>query len=461
MIRNACRRSLCGLRDAPPVAFLAPEVYQRGPACGRNALIPGRPGDGLLHAPGLRTVRAVTSRSHESEPAPGPSSPQGPPSVAPSTGLVLPGGGARGAYQVGVLAAVSEVIGPDRASSASPFDVLCGTSAGAVNAVVLASHAPCFHTGVERLRSFWSQLHCASIYRTDLPTVLGSALRWLLALGSGGLLPVSPRSLLDNSPLRRLLQRELRLSNIADAIAAGALRGVAVSASAYTRSSAISFYQGHESLEPWQRTRRCGEPAALTVDHVMASAALPLVFPAERIGDEYYGDGGMRMGAPLSPAIHLGADRLLVIGTRDEQPDPAPDIVPAYPGAAVVGGYLLDTVFMDTLQSDLARLSRINETLALMTPEQRGNTSLRPLNTFVIRPSRDLRQLTAEHASALPGTVKLLLRTLGGWGRDWRMASYLMFEAEYCKALIELGYRDGLENAEGLRRFFSTATPGG
>lgn len=371
----------------------------------------------------------------------------------PRTGLVLPGGGARGAYQVGVLSAVSEVLGP----SASPFDIVCGTSAGAVNAVVLASHAEDFSDGVGRLRRFWSGLRCASIYRTDVPTVLGSALRWLLALGSGGLLPVAPRSLLDNTPLRHLLERELRLSKLPEAIAHGALRGVAVSASAYTRSSAISFYQGHASLEPWNRTRRGGEPATLAVEHVMASAALPLLFPAERIGDEYYGDGGMRMGAPLSPAIQLGADRLLVIGTRDERPDPAPTGTPAYPGAAAVGGYLLDTVFMDTLQADLARAERINGTLALMNPAQRERSSLRPLQTLVIRPSRDLRDLTAEHARCLPGTVKLLLRTLGGWGRDWRMASYLMFEAEYCQALIELGYEDGLAASAEIRAFFDPA----
>lgn len=377
---------------------------------------------------------------------------RGRPASRAATGLVLPGGGARGAYQVGVLTAIRSVLDVDRDSS-SPFDIVCGTSAGAVNAMVLASHANRFDLGVDRLRAFWSGLDCASIYRTDIPTVLASALRWLLALGSGGLLPVSPRSLLDNTPLRRLLERELRLSKISEAIASGALHGIAVTASAYTRSSAISFYQGHSGLEPWQRTRRRGEPVTLGVEHVMASAALPLVFPAERIGDEYYGDGGMRTGAPLSPAIHLGADRLLVIATRDEQPDPAPEAVPAYPGAAVVGGYLLDTVFMDTLQADLARVARINETLALMTPEQRAGTALRPLETFVIRPSRDLREITAAHASSLPATVKLLLRTLGGWGRDWRMASYLMFEADYCRALIELGYRDGLARAAELRRF--------
>ncbi|MEE4173004.1 MAG: patatin-like phospholipase family protein [Xanthomonadales bacterium] len=381
-----------------------------------------------------------------------------PPGTGRRTGLVLPGGGARGAYQVGVLAAVSDVLGPS-SSKRSPFDIICGTSAGAVNAVVLASHAGDFAHAVGRLRGFWSGLRCASIYRTDVPTVLAAALRWLLALGSGGLLPVAPRSLLDNTPLRQLLARELRLERLPEAIDAGFLRGVAVSASAYTRASAISFYQGRHDLEPWERTRRAGEAVRLDVAHVMASAALPLIFPAERIGGEYYGDGGMRMGAPLSPAIHLGADRLLVIGTRDEHPDPAPTSAPVYPGAAAVGGYLLDTVFMDTLQADLARLQRINDTLSLMTPDQRVQSTLRPLDVFVIRPSRDLRDLTAEHAASLPGTVKLLLRTLGGWGRDWRMASYLMFEASYCQALIDLGYQDGLAQAKDLRRFFDDPRP--
>ncbi len=349
-----------------------------------------------------------------------------------------------------MLRAIVEVLQPEPA----PFPVICGTSAGAVNAVVLASHAGDLPHGVERLVSFWSGLHCGRIYRTGAWSVLSSALRWFLALSSGGLLKVAPQALLDNEPLRELLEGALQLGGIDAAIHGGHLRGAAVTASAYTRASAISFYQGSEDIEPWQRTRRQGQPTRLRVDHVMASVALPMIFPAQRLGNEYFGDGGMRMQAPLSPAIHLGADRILVIGTRDERPDPEPTAPASYPSAGEVGGYLLDTVFMDTLNADLARLRRINRTLSMMPQEQRAATGLRPIDTLVIRPSRDLRVVTAEHAAAFPPAVKLLLRTLGGWGRDWRMASYLLFEAEYCQALIQLGYEDGLRDARRIADFF-------
>ncbi|MEM1412095.1 MAG: patatin-like phospholipase family protein [Pseudomonadota bacterium] len=366
------------------------------------------------------------------------------------TGLVLPGGGARGAYQVGVLAGLVELCQPD----VPTFPVVCGTSAGAVNAVVLASHAHDLTYAVERLASFWSQLHCARIYRTDAFTVLASSLRWFLALVSGGLLPVAPRSLLDNAPLRALLEDALRLERIETAIKTGALRGTAVTAAAYTRASAISFFAASPDVGPWTRNRRRGERTRLHVDHIMASVALPMLFPAQRIGTEFYGDGGMRSVAPLSPAIHLGADRILVIATRDERPDPAPAAPAAYPGAGEVGGYLLDTVFMDTLNADLARLERINRTLSLMRETQRAQTGLKLIETLVLRPSRDLREVTAEHAASMPASVKLLLRTLGGWGRDWRMASYLLFEASYCKALMDLGREDALRSAVELREFF-------
>jgi NTE family protein len=191
---------------------------------------------------------------------------------------------------------------------------------------------------------------------------------------------------------------------------------------------------------------------------LLASAALPLIFPAQRIDTEFFGDGGMRMMTPLSPAIHLGAERLLVISTRDEKPDPSPMQAVAYPSLGEIGGYLLDTIFMDTTNTDLKRLQRINRILDLIPPEQRAQSPLKKIETMVIRPSRDVRDVTRQHMDEIPRAVRLLLRSLGGWGKDWRLASYLLFEKDYCQELIALGYRDGLALQTELCRFLGVAS---
>ena len=365
-------------------------------------------------------------------------------------GLILPGGGARGAYQVGVLKAVGEL-----APRGNPFPVICGTSAGAINAAVLASHAHEFEVGVERLEQFWATMSCGRIYRTDPASVFRSGLHWAASLALGTRLVSQPKSLLDNTPLRRFLERNLHLEGIAEALERGALRGVSVTASGYSSAAAFSFFQALRGVEAWHRARRRGQPASLGVGHLLASAALPLLFPAERIGNEFFGDGGMRLLAPLAPAIHLGADRLLVISTRDERPDPPPVEPAPYPSLGEIGGYLLDTVFMDTLNADLDRLERINRTLRLLPDAQRPASGLKHIETLVIRPSRDLREVTRQHVADIPWAVRTLLRSLGGWGRDWRMASYLLFEAPYCRELMQLGYADGLHEAERLRAFLA------
>jgi NTE family protein len=365
------------------------------------------------------------------------------------TALILPGGGARGAYQVGVLRAISELL----ADETNPFPVICGTSAGAINAAVLASHAHEFLTGVERLEQFWRSMHCERIYRTDAWTMLKSGLRFATTLLSGGLIRTNPRAFLDNTPLREFLQKTLQLEGIETALEQDALRGVAITASGYSCASAISYFQAREDIDNWERSRRKGQATRLGVSHLLASAALPILFPAERIGNEYFGDGGMRMVAPLSPAIHLGANRILVIGTRDEKPDLPPQSPTNYPSAGEIGGYLMDTIFMDTLNADLARLNRINKTLALVPEEKRELAGLINIDSLVIKPSRDLRHVTQTHVHEIPRSIQVLLRTLGGWGRDWRMASYLLFESPYCSELIDLGYADGMEAEQDIIRF--------
>lgn len=365
------------------------------------------------------------------------------------TALILPGGGARGAYQVGVLKAISEILDED----VNPYPVICGTSAGAINAAVLASHAHESQYGIERLEHFWRSMHCERIYRTGAWTMLKSGMRFVVTLLSGGHIRTNPRAFLDNAPLRGFLQKTLQLDGIRTALKLDALRAVAITASGYTSASAISYFQAREDIESWERTRRSGLPTTLTVSHLLASAALPIIFPAERIGNEYFGDGGMRMVAPLSPAIHLGANQILVIGTRDEKPDLPPQRQAEYPSAGEIGGYLMDTIFMDTLNADLARMNRINKTLALMSAEKRRQTGLKNIESLVIRPSRDLRHVTQAHVRDIPRSVQVLLRTLGGWGRDWRMASYLLFEAPYCSELIDLGYADGMTAEQEITRF--------
>ena len=369
----------------------------------------------------------------------------------PLTALILPGGGARGSYQVGVLKAVNEITG----SAANPFPVICGTSAGAINAAVLASHAHEFSNGVDKLEQFWSTMVCSRVYRTDAWSVLKTGLQWALSLSLGGRMVSHPKSLLDNEPLRKFLEQALHLDGIAEAIEQGALRGLCITASGYTCAAAISFYQAARDVKPWSRARRHGRPATIGLNHMLASAALPLLFPAERIGNEFYGDGGMRMLAPLSPAIHLGAERLLVITTRDEKPDPPPAEPVPYPSLGEIGGYLLDTIFMDTLNADLNRMKRINRTLESLSQDQLSESRLKPIDSLVIRPSRDLREVTHQHMGEIPLAVRTLLQALGGWGKDWRMASYLLFESVYCNELMRIGYEDGMRQGEAIRNFLS------
>jgi NTE family protein len=369
--------------------------------------------------------------------------------------LVLPGAGARGAYQVGVLKAVASLL---PAGAPNPFAIIAGTSAGAINAAVLAGRAANFERGVSEMEQVWANFHANQVYRTDGLAMLKSSLRWLAAIVFGGLGVRNPHSLLDNSPLRELLERNVRFAGIARAIELGQLDAIAVTASGYTTARSVTFFQGRPELKPWVRVRRIGRPTQLDIDQLMASAAVPFVFPPVRIGGEYYGDGSMRHRAPLSPALHLGADRLLVIGVRDEQPDPEPaaDVAAVEPTLAHLAGYMLDTLFMDGLYTDLERISRTNRIVEQLGPGRLTGqlAELRPIQTLVIVPKEDIRGVAAHYAHELPRPVRLLLRGLGASRKSGlQLVSYLLFESGFTRALIEMGYRDALAMEDALRAF--------
>ncbi len=369
--------------------------------------------------------------------------------------LVLPGAGARGAYQIGVLKAIAEIL-PKNA--ASPFAVISGVSAGAINGAVLASRAAHFQRAVSEMERVWANFSVDQVFRTDSWTMLKSSLHWLAAIVLGGLGPRNPVSLLDSTPLKELLASNVRFARIKQAIARGQLDALAVTASAYTSSRSVTFYQSRESVAPWARVRRIGRPTEIRLEHLMASAAVPFIFAPVRIGGEYYGDGSMRHRAPLSSPIHLGADRILVVGVRDEHPDPEPVVDGSIdsPSFAHIAGYMLDTLFLDGLYADLERLTRLNLVLEQLGTENLKPplATLRPLHTLIIVPKEDLRQVAARHATELPRALRLLLRGVGAMNRDgMQLISYLLFESGFTRELIDMGYRDALAMEEDLRAF--------
>lgn len=387
-------------------------------------------------------MKTATQRSGESQGAPA------------TSGLILTGGGARAAYQVGVLAALAERLPAD---AGNPFPVISGASAGSINALLMASRAGNFQQAVADMSRLWSNLTVDKVYRIDTPTMLKTSARWLAWFTFLRAQRFAPAALLDNSPLRKMLETHCPLAHVQKSLDRGELQAIAVTAASYTTARSTTFFQGALGTLSWSRTRRDGVMTNLSLDHLMASIALPIIFPATRIGDEYYGDGSMRQAAPLSPAIHLGADQLLVIGMRNEDARKRnpPGVSPDYPSFGEIGGYILDSLFMDSLYADIERLRRINELVRqLGHAAQHGVTPLREIDVTVIVPSEDIRDIAQRHARRMPRTLKTMFRLLGATrSRGSQLTSYLLFDGEYCRELIELGYQDGLRHRDALAPF--------
>lgn len=387
----------------------------------------------------------------------------------PITGLVLSGGGARAAYQVGVLRAVAQI----RRDSGvlrrrNPFGVICGSSAGAINAASLACHADQFDAAVLGLVQVWESLHSEQVFRADSLGLVRSGAKWLTMLSLGWALlrwrRTRPQSLLDNAPLVGLLRRLVPLQRLPRMLSGGHLHALAVSASNYNSGAHVSFYQTGASVTPWMRSQRVALPAQLEIAHLLASSAIPFIFPAIKLQVagrvQWFGDGSIRHTAPLSSVVHLGAQRVLVIGAgRLDEPVPQRAAHDGYPSLAQIAGHTLSGIFLDALAVDVERLQRINRTLALVPEERRADTPLRHIEALVIAPSQRLDEMASAYLDSMPAALRILLRGVGvdadsHGAQGGALASYLLFTPAYTRSLIALGEADTLARRDEVQAFF-------
>jgi NTE family protein len=384
-----------------------------------------------------------------------------------TTGLILSGGGARAAYQVGVLAAIERMRREVGAAQGNPFPVISGTSAGAINAAFLASNADRYDLAIEELVGVWRNFQVEQVYRSDVLGMIRSGARWLSLLSLGWLIAqkkLRPKSLLNNDPLSELLAQRIDLQRLPSLLDQGHLKALAITASSYSTGEHVTFYDSCQAVTPWVRNQRLAQRCSLSHEHLLASSAIPFIFPAMRLdgpqGHAFFGDGSMRQTAPISPAIHLGASKILVVGAgRMLEPPKKNESEPTYPSLAHIAGHALSSIFLDSLAVDVERMQRINQTLELIPEEKRKATHLRPVQLLLIAPSQRLDAIAAKHADALPQTVKSLLKTLGAspntaQGQGNALVSYLLFESAYTQELMALGEADAQAQKEEIHKFF-------
>ncbi len=368
----------------------------------------------------------------------------------PRTGLILSGGGSRAAYQIGVLRAIAEVLPKHQPN---PFHVIAGTSAGALNAASLASHAWRFSTAVRSLEYVWNNLQSDHIYDPQSGNLLSSASGVLLSMLGTTKTNDQPVALFDNQPLGKLLSRVIRFDRIQHNIDVGLLDAISVTCSAFGTGESVSFYQAMRGFDDWTGPHRIGRRARINLDHLMASSAIPLIFPAVKIGNQYYGDGAIRQLAPTSTALKLGARKLLVIGVSGNRTkSPLEDDMDEPPSMLQMIGHILNSAFVDTLENDLEFLRHMNDVLPLVSKQDKRsvNQHLHEIELLEISPSKELNLLANDYADELPKPLSRYIKP-GGSGT---ILSLILFEKGFCRALMQLGYKDAMEKEQEIKAFF-------
>lgn len=370
---------------------------------------------------------------------------------ADKTGLLLSGGGARAAYQVGVLKAISEIC-PEQEDN--PFHIISGTSAGSINAVALAAHEGSFKESIDRIHDVWANFEIHHVFRADILSLLNRILKWmaatLLPFNLGGKVPTS---MLDNSPLRKLLDEYIDFDAITRRINSDSLSALSLNTSSYSTGKSVTFFQSNHKVEEWQRAYREGTEQKISLDMLMASSSIPILFPPVKINDEYYGDGSMRQNTPLSALVHLNAKKILIIGVRKRENDSVIKTSHEYPSMSQISGFVMDTLFLNSLNSDLERLVRINE---LIDKLAKRHKKFNRIEHLIISPSEDIADIAADLFDTLPRSFRFVLKLLGmNKGGSRKFASYLMFNKVFCRKLIQLGYQDALARQDEIMNFLN------